>query len=47
MQLEETGSSKDVPPLRCRGNLELSTIEKKNTARFPQREGWRQEEVPA
>ena len=26
MQLEELGSSKDVPPLSCRGDFELSTI---------------------
>ena len=26
MQLEELGSSKDVPPLSCRGDFKLSTI---------------------
>jgi hypothetical protein len=34
MQLEESGSSKDVPPLSCRGKLELSTFVENRVAQL-------------
>jgi len=47
MQSEETGSSKDVPPLSPRGFVKLSTyVEKNNVPARMQLRG-RQEEVPA
>ena len=34
MQLEELGNSKDVPPLSCRENIELSTIVENRVAKL-------------
>jgi len=47
MQSEETGSTKDVPPLSPRGIVKLSTFVEKNNVPARMQLRGRQEEVPA